>query len=242
MSISLSVIIPAFNESQRLPPFLRSVRSYLDSEFSDAYEVIVVDDGSTDGSCEYQQTCAADWPQLRVIRHAENRGKGAAVRTGMQAATGELHLFADADGATPIGEERGLRGAIAHGADIAIGSRLIQGPHVDRQRAWFRGIAGRTFATLARSSLGIRVRDTQCGFKMFRHAAAQVLFSQLVESGYLFDLELLYRANRLDLKVEEVAVSWSEQPGSHLTLRQQLRLALVDVWRLRSRLKKPTRK
>jgi dolichyl-phosphate beta-glucosyltransferase len=133
---TFSLIIPAYNEAQRLPSHLSSVRSYLRAEFSDNYEVIVVDDGSADGTENVLREMAPNWQELVVLRHSENRGKGAAVRTGMLAARGGLLLFADADGAAPIQEERRLRAAIEAGADMAVGSRLVDGAKVTR--SWTR--------------------------------------------------------------------------------------------------------
>jgi len=233
---AFSVIIPAYNEAQRLPPFLARVRAYLDERYSSSYEVVVVDDGSRDGMADVLRRLRADWPGLVVIEHPTNRGKGAAVRTGMLAARGERLLFADADGATPIDEEGKLAEAISAGADVAIGSRLVDAGDVTRRRTWTRGLAGRLFARAARRWLGISVRDTQCGFKMFRREAGRTLFSRSQESGYLFDLELLVLADRLGYRVVEVPINWADVPGGHLSLRRELGRTLVGLWRLRRRL------
>ena len=236
MTIALSLIIPAYDESTRLPPFLASVRSYLDGSRPGDYEVIVVDDGSQDGLPGVLGGWAADWPELRVVRHPANRGKGAAVRTGMMAARGELLLFADADGATPIDQEAGLAGAIAGGADVAVGSRLLASPGVTRRRTALRGVIGRLFAAVARRWLGVSVRDPQCGFKMFRHEAGRRLFSLGRESGFLFDLELLALAARLGYCVAEVPVDWTEVPGGHMRLAAESGRIVRQLWRLRRQL------
>ncbi len=236
MNIELSVIIPAYDEARRLPPFLESVRAHLESRYPGRYEVIVVDDGSRDGLGEMLAPLAAQWSELVVMRHPRNLGKGAAVRTGMLAARGDRLLFADADGATPIAEETGLSEAIAAGADVAAGSRLVAAPGVRRRRTWIRGLVGRLFAGTARWWLRIPVRDTQCGFKMFRCDAGKKLFSLSRESGYLFDLELLAWAGRLGLRVDEVPVAWADVPGGHLSLARELGRVLWGLWRLRRRL------
>jgi len=236
MKITLSVIIPAYNEARRLPPYLASVRQYLDAHYPGGYEAIVVDDGSRDGLPDVLSALRADWPELAVMRHPDNRGKGAAVRTGMLAARGELLLFADADGATPIDQEAGLSQAIAAGADVAVGSRLVAAPGVIRRRTRLRGLTGRLFAGLARWWLGISVRDPQCGFKMFRGEAGRRLFSLSRETGYLFDLELLVLADRLGYCVAEVPVNWTDVPGGHLSLRRELCRILFGLCRLRRRL------
>ena len=235
MSARLSLVIPAYNERTRLPPFLQEVRAYLTAAFGAAYEVLVVDDGSADGLPVALAELAADWPQLKVLRHEHNQGKGAAVRTGMLAAAGEFLLFADADGATPIAEERQLREALQAGADVAVGSRLVPGARVRTQRNWLRAALGRLFAGLARWSAGTQVHDTQCGFKMFRRPAGRELFARVQERGYAFDVELLLLANQLGYRIAEVPVNWTEQPDSRLHLARDGWKILAGLRRLRRR-------
>lgn len=232
--MAFSLVIPALNEADRLPPYLAEVRSHLDAQFAD-YEVIVVDDGSTDGLGHALEQQLPSWPQLKMIRHSHNQGKGAAVRTGMLAARGTLRLFADADGATPISEEIALRAALQRGADVAVGSRLIAADDVARRRTWGRAIIGRGFSSLARRLLPVPVLDTQCGFKMFRGEPGQRLFELARENGFLFDLELLMIADRLGCRVVEVPINWSDKPGSRLNLRREWWKILAGLWRLRRR-------
>ena len=175
-TLTVSVVIPAYNEEQRLPPYLESIRQHFDSDLAGCYEVIVVDDGSSDGMADDLKQRAEEFPQLRIVEHAQNRGKGAAVRTGVLAARGRYVLFADADGATPIEEEGRLRSQLRSDADIAIGSRRVVSTEVERNRNPLRGVVGKSFAGLARLLLGLSIRDTQCGFKMFRHEVAVKLF------------------------------------------------------------------
>lgn len=236
MHIERSLVIPAYNEAVRLPPYLESIRLYFDRRYPARYEVIVVDDGSHDGLANLLAEISEGWPELRVIEHPRNLGKGAAVRTGMTAAEGETLLFADADGATPIGAESKLAEAIAEGADVAVGSRLVSAEGVSRQRTWIRGAAGRLFALIARRCLHIGVRDTQCGFKMFRRDAARQLFARSRESGYLFDLELLGWADRLEMRVAEVPIDWADVPGGHLSLVREVTRIFPGLIRLRRRL------
>jgi dolichyl-phosphate beta-glucosyltransferase len=236
MEVTFSLVIPAYNEAHRLPPFLSTVRQHLDGRFAGSYEVIVVDDGSSDGMLENLNQLTASWNELVVARHETNRGKGAAVRTGILQGQGQVLLFADADGATPIEEETKLWEAIQTGADLAIGSRLVDRAEVSRRRATMRALAGRLFAGTARRWLGISVRDTQCGFKMFRRRAGRRLFSLGQETGYLFDLELLVLADRLGYQIAEVPVNWTEMPGGHLSMARELGRITVGLWRLRHRL------
>jgi dolichyl-phosphate beta-glucosyltransferase len=235
MCVSLSLVVPAYNEAVRLPPYLHEIRTHFSQQFGEAYEVMVIDDGSSDGLADVLQAEARDWPQLTTARHPRNRGKGAAVRTGMLAAAGELLLFADADGATPIEEERRLRQAIEAGADVATGSRLVDAPDVRLERSWSRSLVGRAFAGVARCLLRPPVLDTQCGFKMFRRDQGRKLFGLVREEGYLFDLEVLILADRLGYRVVEVPVNWSDRPGSRLSLWRDAWPIASGLWRLRRR-------
>jgi len=240
MDLALSLIIPAYNEARRLPIYLPSVREHLDDRYSDRYEVIVVNDGSRDDLSDALAPIQSDWPQLAVLRHAKNQGKGAAVRTGMLAARGRFLLFADADGATPIEEEVKLASALEAGVDIAIGSRYVTDIDVSRQRAFRRGVAGKMFAGLARRLLQINVRDTQCGFKMFRRPAGRELFENLRETGYLFDLELLALAVRFGYEIVEVPINWSEIPGGSMNVLRESPRMLLGLLRLKKRLAQNT--
>ena len=240
-SLAISVVIPAFNEEDRLPPFLQTVRPYMAEAHGDAYEVIVVDDGSRDRTAELVEEAARNWPQLRLLRHAENRGKGGAVKTGVLASAGRLVLFADADGAAPISEEAKLRSAIAEGADVACGSRLI-GPNRQRTRRWHRRALGRAFAALVQFVVGSPVRDTQCGFKMFRGPVARELFRLCPRDDYLFDVFILLAAKRLSYSIAEISIPWQDVPGSRLhLLRDSLKMAagLVTLRRQVARLVPP---
>ncbi len=214
----LSIVIPAYNEVNRLGGFLDSVSRYLTSPGAPRSEVIVVDDGSTDGTSDLVDRWGLTCPLIRCLRHPQNRGKGAAVRTGLLATEGALLLFADADGATPIEEERRLRAAITIGADVAIGSRIIHGSNVHSRRLLRRRLMGRVFSSLVRRYIDLPVLDTQCGFKMLRSEMVLPLVRQCVTDGYLFDIELLARAHRSGLRITEVAVSWRDVPGSKIRL------------------------
>lgn len=232
---AFSLVIPALNEAGRLPPYLQSIREYCRRPFADGYEVIVVDDGGSDDLAAVLLRLWPDWPQLRVLRHERNRGKGSAVRTGVGCSGGRIVLFADADGAAPIDQEARLRAAIADGADVAVGSRLLRSGDVRCERPFLRAISGRLFAALARRALGLPVRDTQCGFKMFRGEAARALFAACCEDGFLFDLEVLMLAAAWGLRVEEVPITWREQPDSRLSFARECVKIVGGLRRLRSR-------
>jgi dolichyl-phosphate beta-glucosyltransferase len=232
-TLTVSVVVPAYNEEKRLPPYLESIRQHFDSDLAGCYEVIVVDDGSTDGMADLLERRAEGFPQLRIVGHSENCGKGAAVRTGVLAARGRYVLFADADGATPIEEERRLRAQLQSDVDIAIGSRRVASTEVARNRNPFRGVVGKSFAGLARLLLGLSVRDTQCGFKMFRHEVAVKLFPQMREEGYYFDLEMLILADRYGYRVVEVPINWADQPGSRMSFAREIPSMIGAFRRLR---------
>ncbi|MFO0797698.1 MAG: glycosyltransferase [Gemmataceae bacterium] len=236
MTPQLSVVVPAFNETARVGPYLAEVRAHLDAAYPANYEVLVVDDGSTDGTPDLIRATAAGWRELRLVQLPANAGKGAAVRAGVRAAAGRRVLFADADGATPIAEEWKLARAVAKGAAVAVGSRYVDGPGVTRTRNPRRAVMGSVFRLAARALVGVGVRDTQCGFKMFTAGAAAALFGSGRETGYLFDIELLALADRFGLPVAEVAVNWAEQPGSKVrVVRDSVRM-FAGLWRVRRHL------
>lgn len=237
MTPTLSLVVPAYNEADRLGPYLTEIRAYLDVECRGSYEVLVVDDGSSDDTAGLVSRVGSRWQQLRLMRHTVNRGKGAAVRTGVLATTGRRVLFADADGATPIVEESRLAAAIHAGAMVACGSRVVPGEGVTRDRNFRRAIMGGFFSWLARRLIGVTVRDTQCGFKMFVGDVGRALFAAGQELGYLFDLEVLALAARSGYPVVEVPVSWSERAGSKVRLFRDSYRMFRGLWRLRGRLR-----
>ena len=208
-----SVVIPAFNEAARLPRYLDEVVGYLVSR-GEGWEVVVVDDGSTDRTDEVVRAVVARCAQVRLVRQPHNSGKGAAVRAGMLAARGACRLFADADGATPIAELKRLEAALAGGADVAIGSRAMLAPGVVVRAQLHRVVAGRLFNALAELLGLVGIQDSQCGFKAFTAAAAEDLFPRLTTAGFGFDVELLLRARARGWRVLEVPVNWHDQPAS----------------------------
>jgi dolichyl-phosphate beta-glucosyltransferase len=226
------VVIPAYNERKRLPAYLQEIAAYFGGR-GERYEVVVVDDGSRDGTGAVVENLQDSCPALRLVRLPRNRGKGCAVRMGMLEATGELRLFADADGATPIREVERLEERIAQGADIAIGSRALWDDTRTVQAKWHRAFFGQIFNAIVRC-LSVRgIADTQCGFKLFHAKAAIDLFSVLQTDGYGFDVEVLFVAQRRGYNVAEVPVNWADQPGGKVwVVRDGLRM-LREVWVIR---------
>ncbi len=254
----LTVVIPAYNEALRIQSMIADAAEVLNSRFGKAWELIVVDDGSNDATAKVATHLAHLVPSLRVLAHAVNQGKGAAVRTGVLAASSSptglqsgssngdhsdetansnrLILFADADGATPFREIHQLIAAIGDNADLAIGSRC--GPsHAAIRRTKLRAFTAWIFRHLVRLLTGTSVKDTQCGFKLFRHDVAQQLFSESSETGYLFDLEILALAQRHGMVVREVPVEWREVAGSKVRLVRDSWKMFCGLLRIRRRMK-----
>jgi dolichyl-phosphate beta-glucosyltransferase len=230
-----SVVIPAYNEAQRLPGYLSQVVAYFDGR-AETYEVIVVDDGSADETAARVLEAQALRSTVTLHRLAENRGKGYAVRAGMRAARGSLRLMADADGATPIAEVKRLEAVIQEGADLAVGSRALPDPSVRREVHLHRKVSGEIFNFFARRMGVGDVTDTQCGFKLFRGPVADVLFAEQETEGFGFDVELLLLARRRGYRIAEVAINWADQPGSKVDVLRDGPRMLAQIVRARRRL------
>jgi len=223
-----SVVIPAFNEARRLPPYLDDVVAFFEGR-GEPYEVIVVDDGSTDDTHAVVEARVRDVGSVRLLRLPRNSGKGMAVRAGMLAARGAYRLFTDADGATPIGEVKRLEPVLLAGADVVIGSRVLVDASVSVTALPHRVAAGRVFNWFV-ARLGLRaVADSQCGFKAFTAAAAERLFGGLRTRGFGFDVELLLAAQAAGCRIVEVSVNWADQPGSKVGV---LRHGPGMVWQI----------
>ncbi len=228
---SLSIVIPAYNEESRLPATLDRILAWVESGALNVGEIIVVDDGSSDGTAAVAEL----YPAIRVIRNPGNRGKGYAVRNGMLKAQGAWILYTDADLSAPIEEAVKLHSAaIAQDAAVAIGSRALDRSLVAVHQSAFREYSGRFFNVMMRMLTGLPFHDTQCGFKLYRRDAAQAIFSRQQLDGFSFDVEDLYLASRLGLKTIEVPVRWSNVEGTKVSLRQGLK-SFTDLARIRLR-------
>lgn len=215
---SLSIVIPAYNEEKRLPASLDSVLAYLAAKDFTRVEVLVVNDGSRDGTAALVEKFSAEHPQVRLLRNPGNRGKGYSVRHGMLEAVGDWVLFTDADLSSPIGElDKLLSAASRHNAHIAIGSRAVDRSLIGVHQSPFRESSGRLFNFVMRSVTGLPFRDTQCGFKLYSAAAARAVFSRQRLDGFSFDVEDLYIARRLSLVAIEVPVVWNNVEGTKVS-------------------------
>lgn len=219
-----SVVIPAYNEAGRLPRTLEQISAFLQAGQWD-HEILVVDDGSRDRTAEVVRAFAAGHPEVRLLKQPRNLGKGAAIQAGVGAARGELVLFTDADLSTPIEELARLEQALENGAAVAIASRAVAGSRIEEHQPFYREWMGKSFNLLVRLLLLPGIHDTQCGFKLFRRAAAQDLFPRLTILGFGFDVEVLYLARRQGLEIREVPVAWRNSRHSKVS-------PVRDAWRM----------
>jgi dolichyl-phosphate beta-glucosyltransferase len=233
MSPALSMVVPAFNEQDRLGPTLEAILGWGRAS-GRAFELVVVDDGSRDRTVEVARGFAARAPELRVLELGVNRGKGAAVRAGILAARGERILFCDADLATPIEELVKLDAQLDAGADIAIASRALPGADIQVRQHPARELMGRTFNAVVRVVLLGGIADTQCGFKLFRRAAASDLFGRATVDGFAFDVEILWLA-RGRYRVAEVPVVWRHVEESKVSPGVDAARMLIDLLKVRWR-------
>ena len=204
MAISYSVIIPAYNEEASVERAVRETAGVFDG-LGKAYEIIVVDDGSSDRTAA--SAMAAGVPAVRVLRHETNQGKGAAVRTGVMNAGGELILFMDCDLATHPSEATAFIKQMGD-CDIAIGSRRHAASVIVVSQPWYRVAYGRLVNLFIRRTLGLPYHDTQCGFKMFRAAPAREIFRAIGPSRWTFDAEVLLRARAAGYRIVELPIAW----------------------------------
>lgn len=231
MPCFLSIVIPAYNEEERLKKSLPPLKEFLRQQrFS--WELILVDDGSSDKTWRIPDSIFADG-EVKVIRTPVNRGKGYAVRQGVFASSGEVILISDADFSTPVKEWSKLYEALQRGYDIAIGSRSLVESNVTVRQAWYREGMGRIFNLFVRLLVLDGFVDTQCGFKCFRREAVLPVFKKMVIDRFSFDVELLFIARKRGLKVKEVPVEWQNVLFSRVHIvRDSIRM-LFDLLKIR---------
>lgn len=230
---SLSIVIPAYNEEKRLPQTLRQVLDWLAHGSFSFRELIVVDDGSRDGTARVVEDFAQANPLLRLLSNPGNRGKGYAVRHGMLEAKGDWILYTDADLSSPIVEiEKLCRAAREKDAAVAIGSRAVDRSLVEKHQPALRELSGRAFNLVMRAVTGLPFRDTQCGFKLYRADAARRIFSRQEQDGFSFDVEDLLIAKKLGVRAVEVPVRWANVEGTKVRLSQGI-MSFVDLVKIR---------
>lgn len=227
-----SVVIPAYNEAARIPSTLEAVVNCIRTRGWSA-EVVVVNDGSTDGTGNVVKEFAASAPEVRLLENPGNRGKGYSVRNGLLHSFGDVVMFTDADLSAPMEEAEGLFDAIAEGADIAIGSRWLERKRQTIRQPFYRQFFGRCFNALTRMVMGLPYADTQCGFKAFTRSAAQTVFQLQTIDRWGFDPEILFIALKRGFRITEVPVSWAHDERTRMSyLKDGLRM-LQDIAQVR---------
>ena len=223
--VDLSIVVPAYNEEHRLPPTLDKLHAFLETQPL-RYEIVVVDDGSKDDTIGVTKAAMAKIPNLRLVVQPKNRGKGAAVRRGMLEARGQIRVMCDADGSMPPTElPKLLAPIVSCKAEIAIGSRYVEGAKTDVKQPFYRVLWSRLCNRVIQKSLVPGVRDTQCGFKAFTADAARDLFRYARIDGWAFDLEILALARRRGISIAEVGVEWKDDGRSRVN-------PLKDMWKV----------
>ena len=232
----MSVIIPAYNERQRLGPALEQLRRHFEGSERTA-EVIVVDDGSTDDTSAIARSFDPGPLTIRLMRNWRNRGKGYSVRRAMRRAAGRMMLMTDTDQSTPVGEVDKLAPLLADGCDVVIGSRDMPDSVITKRQPGYRHGMGVAMRFLRRRIMLRGIRDTQCGFKLFSRAAAKAIFRKVRERGFAFDVEVLMLARTMGFRIREVGVIWRNDPDSRVKpVRDSLRMiaGLIRIgWRMR---------
>jgi dolichyl-phosphate beta-glucosyltransferase len=227
-----SIVIPAYNERERITATLDRVLAYIAAQNWNA-EVIVVNDGSRDNTAEIAGAYAASHRNVRLVENPGNRGKGYSVRNGMLNAQGDILLFSDADLSSPIEESAKLFTAIEAGADVAIGSRWLRSELQTERQPLLRQFYGRAFNLFLRLVLQLKEKDTQCGFKAFTRSSARQIFAHQQIERWGFDPELLYLAKKFGFRTVEIPVRWAHDERSKIhPLRDGIRMGL-DVLRVR---------
>jgi dolichyl-phosphate beta-glucosyltransferase len=231
MNPFLSIIIPAFNEETRIGATLDAVNKYMKEQKYD-YEILVVDDGSTDGTATLVQEKAKTIPHILFFKEKKNTGKGNAVKKGMLNAVGDIRLFMDADNSTSIDQIEKLLPHFNQGHQIVIGSRRVKGARVVVKQNLFREISGAIFRTVAHTLLPLCVKDTQNGFKAFSKDTATEIFSESTIKGWSFDVEIILLAQKKGYSIKEVPIIWINDKRSTVRLTQMFRM-LTDLVKLR---------
>lgn len=228
----LSVIIPAFNEEQRICNTLLLVCDFLKNQAYD-YEILIVNDGSTDKTEEVIKHNFANNSKIKIITHVPNKGKGYAVKQGILNATGDISLYMDADNSTPITHLPNMLQKIESGYDVVIGSIEAQGASIIENSQYYRRFVGHWSKYLIRVVAGLwEIKDTQRGFKVFKTEIAKQIFSKMSISGFAFDVELLVIAKKMNCKILEVPVIWNNSSGSTVTVKSYFQV-LKDLFQIR---------
>ncbi|MBI4313195.1 MAG: glycosyltransferase family 2 protein [Candidatus Omnitrophica bacterium] len=230
----LSIVIPAYNEAAVIRPALLATAGYLEKQAL-PWEIIVVNDGSRDATLLEAEKVAADLgkQKVKVLSHPKNRGKGSAVKTGVLAAAGEIVLFCDADGATPIEELARFLPRFKNGADLVVGSRRLSQSQIKQRQRRLRQWMGTVYVRLTRLLIGVRVSDITCGFKALRRPVAQDLFSRMRIEGWSFDAEMFFLARKKGYGVVEMPIQWADRPSTKVRLLKDAARSFGELLKIR---------
>lgn len=236
MKPDISIVVPAFDEDERLGGSIEKILTYIrENELS--AELVVVDDGSSDRTAEIARECASKYPEsaTKVIRYEQNRGKGYAVKTGMMNAEADIAIFSDADLSTPIDELPKLIDPIHSGQyDLTFGSRAIDRTLIGERQPWRREQGGRVINFVIRKMSGLDFADTQCGFKAFNMVKFRPLLDLMTIDRFGFDVEFLYVAKHHGLKLAEIPVRWNDVVGSKVSVVRDTRRMFSELSQIRS--------
>ena len=228
----LSIVVPAYNEAGRVGESLRRIAEYADA-VGLSVEIVVVDDGSTDGTAEVVEAIGARDRRVKVVRNPRNLGKGGAVRRGVRASTGDRVLFSDADLSTPIEELEKMIPWLGT-SDLVVASRSARGAQVLVHQPRYREIMGRMFNIVVRALLVRGMIDTQCGFKLMTRRAADQIFARQRIDSFSFDVEMIVIAKRLGMTVKEIPVRWVNSPASRVHPVVDSAQMLLDLFRVKA--------
>lgn len=229
---NFSIIIPAYNESVEIIKTLTSVHAFCEQQLDD-YEIIVVNDGSTDDTGQLIAAFSEQHKKTIPIRFSKNEGKGAAVRAGVLRSAKDYVIFTDADLSTPPGEMINALRYLKNGYDIVIGSRALKESRVQKRQGIVRQTMGKVFNFFVATLLFRGIHDTQCGFKCFTRAAAKNIFSALKITGFCFDVEVLYKARKKKFRIKEMPVVWINREESRVALVRSPLSMFYDLFRIK---------
>lgn len=227
--VSISVVIPAFEEEPRIPDTIRRIHEYL-TKRSGEFEIIVVDDGSSDKTADVVESLGKALGNIRLKRNSVNKGKGFSVRKGILSSMYTLVLLSDADLSSPIEELEKLLPYYYEGFDIIIGSRGLKESDIVKRQPWYRERMGKIFNLIVRIVVLDDFKDTQCGFKAFKGAVAQNIFKLCRVDGFCFDVEMLFIAQKMGYRIKEVPIKWINSPSSRVRILRDSFRMLVDIF------------
>lgn len=230
--MEISIVVPSYNEEVRITSTLLQIDAFLRSSFK-TYEVIVVDDGSSDTTRSVVENLQASLSTIRLVHYVPNMGKGHAIKQGVLSSSGDLILISDADLSTPIDEIEKLLPLIRKECDIAIGSRGLASSDIQVRQPWYREGMGKIFNIFVRLFVISGIQDTQCGFKLFKGDVARRLFAASIIPGFSFDVEILFLARKNGYTIKEIPVRWLNSPNSRVRLMKDPVFMLFDLIRIR---------